>query len=56
MRLLGVLQGELETIIASNTPSGSRSDKAWVARCRRDWRLAEDLVMKLARERRARPK
>jgi len=51
IRLLGVLQGELEICIDSNTPPMGKGGKGEMARWRRDWRLAEDLVAKLDRAR-----
>jgi hypothetical protein len=56
IRLLGVLQTNLEAAIDSNTvgetgkPMAGDRDSAQNLRMdRRDWRLAEDLVMKLDR-------
>lgn len=53
IRLLGVLQGELEISINSNTPAGNANMDRQLVKWRRDWRLAEELVKKLLRARRA---
>ena len=63
MRLLGVLQTNLESAIDSSVlPDGSFDKhatpalKADIAKDRRDWRLAEELVKKLDAARRAKRK
>lgn len=59
IRLLGELQGGLEVLIDSNTPVGKRRDpltnhvRSEVAKARRDWKQAEELVKKLDAARRA---
>jgi hypothetical protein len=53
IRLLGVLQGELEICINSNTPPIGNGGKVEMARWRRDWKQAEELVGKLERARKA---
>jgi hypothetical protein len=53
IRLLGVLQGELEISIASNTPPIGNDGEIEMARWRRDWKQAEELVGKLERARKA---
>jgi hypothetical protein len=52
IRLLGVLQGELEMLITSHTPP-REEEKRMMANARRDWKQAEELVKKLERARKA---
>lgn len=56
IRLLGVLQGELEVCIKSNTPPLGNDESRELAGWRRNWRQAEELVKKLDAARRAKQK